>query len=103
MNTITHSSLGPRLDAGDALALATVIEETPAALEDPRMESALLKAIYSTPAPRLIVAWADGSIGFAFFNRGQSVAESLSTAYSAARGALEALHLQDVAPAGAHH
>lgn len=92
-----------RLDAEAVLTSATAIAETPAVLADPRMEGALLAGIYAAPGPRCLVAWPDGSIGFAFLHAGQGIAAALATAYDTARAALEAVHLQRAAPASAVH
>lgn len=96
--------LTDRLDADQVLATATAIHETQSVLTDPRLEGALLEAIYVAPSTRLLLAWPDGSLGFAYLlHPGHTVAEAVSTAYGIARAALEALHLQDAAPAGATH
>jgi hypothetical protein len=100
--TVRLRPLADRLDANQALATATAIHETPSVLTDPRLEDALLEATYVAPSTRLLLAWPDGSLGFAYLLRsGCTVAETITTAYGAARAALEALHLQDAAPAGA--
>jgi hypothetical protein len=100
--TVRLRPLADRLDANQVLATATAIYETPSVLTDSRLEGALLEAIYAAPSMRLLLAWPDGSMGFAYLlHPTHTVAEAIATAYTTARAALEALHLQDAAPAGA--
>lgn len=100
--TVRLRPLADRLDADQALATVTAIHEIPSVLTDPRLEGALLEAIYVAPSTRLLLAWPDGSLGFAYLlHPRHTVVEAIGAAYTTARAALEALHLQDAVPAGA--
>jgi hypothetical protein len=94
--------LRDRLDDADALALAMAIDETPEVLADPRLQDALLAAIFG-PGGRLLMAWPDGSLGFVWFAPRRPIGPALVEAYQAARSALEAIHLQSAPAVGVHH
>ncbi|ADU36941.1 hypothetical protein [Variovorax paradoxus] len=92
--------LQARLLDDDVLAYGVIVEETPETLVDQRLADALLAAIYgSASAPRLLLCWPDGSLGFVWLPIGERIADAMSTAYAAARTSLEALHLQHAPPA----
>jgi hypothetical protein len=82
--------------------LAVPIDKTPEVLEDPRLLDARLAAIYR-PAGQLLMAWPDGSLGFAWFTPGHPIGPALVEAYQAARSALESIHLQAAPAVGVHH
>lgn len=90
-----------RLDAEAVLTSATAIDETPSVLTDPRLDGkAGLVALYSGARGRCLLAWPDGSLGFAYLlHPGHTVAEAIGAAYAIARAALEAFHLQHTPPA----
>lgn len=101
---ITHlREMSPRLSDEEVLRTAVVIEETPAALADPRLTGALLLLIYAPRAPRLLLLWPDGALGFAYFPAGSQPTATLLAEYAAARGWLEEFHMQHAMPAGEHH
>jgi hypothetical protein len=91
--------LQARLLDDDVLANGVILEETPQALTDQRLAGALLTAIYRGSAPRLLLCWPDGSLGFVWLPAGGHIADAVSTAYATARASLEALHLQHAPPA----
>lgn len=100
--TVRLRPLADRLDAEQALTAAKAIDQTPALLDDPRIQSALDAAIFSGARGPCLLAWPDGSMGFAYLlHPTHTVAEAIGAAYATARAALEALHLQHAAPAGA--
>lgn len=81
--------LAPRLSDNEVLHGATVIEETPEVLGEPRLAGALLSVIYALPAPRLLLLWADGALGFASFGPGSQSGAVLLASYATARASLE--------------
>lgn len=106
LGTLSNSTMPappPRLDEDDAIALAVVVEENPDVLGDPRLQNALLLAIYAAPGQRVLLAWPDGCIGFVWLKAGVPLGHAVLDGYRTARDFLEATHLQHAAPAGATH
>ena len=97
------SPLNARLADDEAIASGVIVAETPELLAHPRMEHALLLAIYAAPGPRLLLEWPDGCIGFVWLKPGLPLGSAVLDGYRSARDFLEAEHLEHSAPVGATH